>query len=822
MNRFEDAEGGETLEGTTIAGVEASPELSCAHCGDPCRESDPKLGEKYFCCHGCLTVYRMLTEHKLGNYYQLNAQPGLSLRQHSGSEKFEFLDDPETARRLLDFSDGKLARVQLYVPQVYCSSCIWLLENLYRLQPAVLESKVDFVKKEIAISFREDKLTLRELVELLASLGYTPSLTLDTTEKKPDRRIGRRLLLQTGLAGFAFANIMLLSFPDYLDTVGAIGSEFTRFFGVVSLVLATPVFLYSAADFFKTAWGSLRRRQMHLDVPISLGIIALFARSIYDIVTATGTGFLDSMSGLVFFLLIGRIIQTRTYRALSFDRDYKSYFPLYVTRVSGDTTQQVAATNVTVGDRIAVRNGELVVADAILISSEASIDYSFVSGEAEPVRRKSGDLVYAGGRVSGDRVELEVVKDVSQSYLVSLWNSQQFKRERESKASQLAESVARYFTAGVLLLAAITFAAWFPQGLNSALLTATAVLIVACPCALALTIPFTYGTAMQVMGARELYLRNQGVVEGLAKADTIVFDKTGTLTVGGSGGVEFEGEALTARERHLIKSLALQSIHPMSRQIVEMLDHATASIPQGVTENPGRGILGRVANVEVKIGSREWIGTEPGNAADAAPESGGEAWVTFDGVIRGRFVMRSQVRPDVGQSLSTMRNTHSLWLLSGDGDREKARFTDYFEDDKLIFRQSPQQKLDFMDRLRSGGKRLIMLGDGLNDAGALAASDVGIAVSDRVASFTPASDAILAGESLWRMPAFIGLSKRAIKIVVAGFIISFVYNFVGLYFAVTGQLSPLLAAILMPLSSVTVVGFAVAATRLAAKREGLI
>ncbi len=814
------------FEHSSVADADTSATLVCAHCGDSCRTGDPVLGDLHFCCNGCLAVYRILKENKLDNYYKLNDHPGLSLKVDSDPDgvenEFEFLDDADTARKILDFSNGKLARVRLYVPQIYCSSCVWLLENLYRLQPAVLESKVDFVRKELTVSFREDKLTLRGLVELLASLGYTPNLTLESAGSKPHQGIDRRLLLQTGIAGFAFANIMLLSFPDYLDTIGGLGPKFTRFFGVVSLILALPVFFYSAADFFKTAWGSLRRLQMHLDVPISLGISALFLRSVYDIVTATGTGFLDSMSGLVFFLLIGRIIQTRTYKALSFDRDYRSYFPLYVTRIFKNRFQQVAATSLVTGDRIAVRNGELVVADSILISEKASIDYSFVSGEAKPVSCKSGDTVYAGGRIAGERAELEVVKDVSQSYLVSLWNSQLFKRQRKGALSRLAESVARYFTAAVLIAAAVTFLAWFSAGLNTALLAATAVLIVACPCALALTIPFTFGTAMQLMGARRFYLREQGVVEALARADTIVFDKTGTLTVGGAGEIEFDGRELSAKERYLIKSVALQSAHPLSRQIAEALHKATASVATEVEEIPGCGISGMVGDVSVKLGQRAWL--EPGNAEVARngrAESGGEAWVAINNQIRGRFVLHSDMRRDVETGLTRLQQSHSLWLISGDSETERGRFAEFFDDDKLIFRQSPHDKLHFMDGLRDQERKLIMVGDGLNDAGALAASDVGIAISDRVASFTPASDAILDGEELWRLPAFIDLSKRAVKIVLAGFAISFVYNLVGLYFAVTGQLSPLLAAILMPISSVTVVGFAVAATRLAARREGL-
>ncbi len=803
-------------------GADTAENPSCAHCGDPCASDAVTTGGLHFCCTGCQAVYQLLKDNKLDSFYEISGGAGLSLKGRGANEQFSYLDDELVSRRLLDFSDGTTSRATFYIPQMYCSACIWLLENLQRLNPAIVESRVNFPRRRLTVTFRTADFSLRRLTELLASLGYTPKLTMGDVEKKSFFTDNRRLILMTGVAGFAFANIMLFSFPDYLATVAALPREFAAYFGYLSLLLALPVLLYSSRDFFRTAITGLKQRQINLDVPISIGILALFARSAYEITAGVGSGYLDSMSGLVFLLLIGRVVQAKTFQALTFDRDYKSYFPLFVTRLKSGREEQVGIQRLEIGDRMLVRSGELIVADAVLIGDSASIDYSFVTGESTPVLRGPGDAVYAGGRIIGPAALMDTIKAVSQSYLVSLWDSERFARRQNGLATRISLRVANRFTYAVIGIALATFFYWFGSGIGTAVNNATAVLIVACPCALALAIPFTFGTAMTILGRRRFFLRDQAVIEKMSASDAIVFDKTGTLTDTQAAAVRFHGQELADDERAAIKSVARQSTHPLSRAIGSFLSSAAAIEVVNIKEVPGKGISALASVGTIRLGAGQWLSESGLPLPESTEPNAAQVYVAIDSTVLGYFDLAPSFRESAQLIVPALKHTHQLWLLSGDNDAAADTLLPLFDSaDRMKFQQSPHEKLSFIDDLRESGRKVVMVGDGLNDAGALAAADVGIAVTNEVASFSPACDAILSADAMQELPGFLRLSRMAVRIVIASLVISLAYNVIGLYFAVTGSLSPLIAAILMPVSSISVVGFAVLGTKLAARRLGL-
>ncbi len=796
--------------------IKVEQELLCAHCGEVCRRDSVTEGELAFCCRGCLTVYHLLRDNNLDSFYQIHGATGISLKGKENAGRFEFLDDESVRQKLLDFTDGTTSRVTFHVPQVYCSSCIWLLENLHRLDPAIIESRVNFPKRTLAVTFRETELSLRKVTELLAQLGYTPKITLQTVEKRSFVQDNKRLILQTGIAGFAFANIMLFSFPDYLAGEAGVGAQYQRYFGFLSLLLALPVFFYSAVDFFRAAYQGLRVKQVHLDLPLSIGILALFVRSSYEVATQSGTGYFDSFTGLVFFLLIGRVFQSKTFQTLSFDRDYKSYFPLSVTIKGKTGEQQIVLSKLNLGDVVVVRNGELIVADSILRTREVAIDYSFVTGESNPVSKAAGDTLYAGGRIVGAPAEMEVIKEVSQGYLVSLWSSSKFAHRREGRATRISQKVGARFTIAVITVSLATFAYWLRFGIDGAITNTTAVLIVACPCALALSIPFTFGTVMQIFGRRGLFLREPNIVENIAQVDTVVFDKTGTLTSTTESSTRFIGEELTKHQMAMLKGLAMASTHPSSRRIVAWASAGETIKPNRVEELPGQGIIGLFETGEMRIGSSRWAVKE-----DSTANKTGTVVVLNDEVL-GRFEFHGGFREAAGEMIPALRERFDVSLISGDNAKQADEFAAIFGGtENLRFEQSPHDKLGYVDGLKSAGKRVLMVGDGLNDSGALAAADVGVALTEDIAAFSPASDAILAAERLGELPRYLNLSRRALRIVQVSFMISLIYNVIGAYFAVTGQLSPLIAAVLMPVSSVSVVGFAVMMTRLSARQLGL-
>jgi Cu+-exporting ATPase len=793
-------------------------ETKCYHCGEPFQEEPRYLEDKAFCCEGCKTVYEILNSNGLCQYYTIDAKAGVSLRGRT-KEEYAYLDDPEVTAQLLNFSDGVQTKVTFYLPQIHCASCIWLLENLYKLNPGILASQVNFLKKEVYLTYSEQAISLRKVVELLASIGYAPAINMSDLDSDKKPIADRSFYYKLGVAGFAFGNIMLLSFPEYLGLDKSSDAFFFEVFGYLNILLSIPVVFYSGWDYLRQAWLALRQWTLDINVPLALGIVVFFVRSVYEIVTHTGAGFLDSMAGLVFFLLIGKWFQQKTYHNISFERDYKSYFPISASKKTGDITTTVSLDKLTPGDIIIIKHQELVPADSVLLKGEAEIDYSFVTGEADPINVKSGEKIYAGGRQIGSAIEVSLTRKVSQSYLTQLWNNEAFAKPKHfTGASRVANRIGKYFTAVILLIAFSTLIYWYPTDSTKAINAFTAVLIIACPCAVALAIPFIFGNVLRILGKNAFYLKNTGVIESLADVQAVVFDKTGTLTNRAQSELQFIGVPLDSNEKSMIRALVSQSSHPISQQILSFLlqEDITSNNPPTVekwVETIGKGIQGIVNHTFIKIGSKSFIDIYLHNEC---PEDRG-VYIQFDHTIRGYFHINNRYRDGLHKVIDYFKQSSNIFLLSGDNDREKSFLSPIFKSGQLLFRQNPQDKLDFVKKLQADGQKVLMLGDGLNDAGALQQSDAGIVVTENTNNFTPACDAILHADHFEQLPQLLEYTRKSINLVYLAYGMAFIYNIFGLSYAVTGVFTPVVAAILMPLSSVTVVLFGVLSSNVLAK-----
>jgi len=785
--------------------IKATTKTTCYHCGENCDTSasiilssgSTKLS---FCCEGCKMVYEILNDNGLCQFYDIEEKAGISLKGKQKTQ-YAYLADEKIVEQLINFSNEKISKATFLIPQIHCASCIWLLENLYKLNDGILSSKVNFLKKEVYVTFANSATTYRKIVELLASIGYTPAINLSDLDKPQKRVVDKRLFYQLGVAGFAFGNIMLLSLPEYF---GLSETIFQEIFGYLNILLILPVVFYSGQDYLKSAWEGLKQRHLNIDVPISLGILTLFGRSIFEILTHSGAGYMDSLAGLVFFLLIGKWFQQRTYHQLSFERDYKSYFPIAATVLKNGLETSVALSQLKIGDIILLKNGQLIPSDGILQKGIARIDYSFVTGESDPVRMAIGEKLFAGGRQTGGTIQLTVTKKVAQSYLTQLWNEDTFQKETETTTSQLANRVGKYFTMIILTIAFATLAYWLPKDIPLAINAFTAVLIIACPCAVALSIPFTFGNALRLLGRKGFYLKNTNVIEGLNDLNSIVFDKTGTITKASESQVNYQGKTLSKKEQKAVYALVKESSHPVSRQIAALLSASRTSSsgstlpPKPITnfkENIGKGIQGKHDNLLIEIGKLANKGT----------------FLKINGQQKGIFTSQNSYRKGLAFVLKQWYNKFRLFVLSGDNDQEKSFLEKWFFKNHLFFQQSPKDKLQFIQKLQASGGKVLMLGDGLNDAGALQQADVGIVIAEDTNNFTPACDAILDAKQFMQLPDFIRYAQQSLKVVYAAYGLAFIYNVIGLSFAVQGTLSPVIAAILMPLSSVTIVAFGVLA-----------
>ena len=781
---------------------------NCFHCGQEIEKERISLDNKIFCCNGCKSVYEILNINDLGNFYELNKRSGIRPNDDNISQ-FDYLDTQEIFDKVTDFSEGNTSLVTFKIPVIHCSSCIWLLESLHTLNPNINYSQVNFTRKNVQISFNHNELKLSELAKFLSNLGYKPVINLETAEKK-EEFLDKTLVIKLAIAGFAFGNGMFFSYPEYagevMGTTDFWMDKYKPLFRFLMFLLATPVVFYSASDYFKSAWFGLKNKIVNIDVPIVLGILMLYGRSIYETLTNYGAGYFDTLCGLLFFMLLVKLFQKRTYSALSYDRDYKSFYPIAVTKVDFNGKQDnILLSDLKIGDRIMVRNQEIIPVDAVLINGEGNIDNSFITGESASIPKKAGDKIFAGGKQIGSALELEVIKTVNQSYLTQLWNKEAFKKY-ETGLDNLTNEISKYFTFIILAITLIAGIYWGRIDFEKMFQVVAAILIIACPCALALSAPFTFGHVMRILGRNKFYVKDTLTIEKISKIDTLVFDKTGTITHNKKSNINFEGKEFSDFDLKNIKSLLKNSNHPLSKALYDFVEVEDEYFPvENFREIPGKGYEANVRGTKYKIGSAKLIGQKSKSLETAVYISRNEEFL-------GKFIFKNEYRDDLKTLFKSLYG-YQIHILSGDNSSEEIKLKTMIPNvTEMAFNQSPEDKLNYIKNLQDHQHKVAMFGDGLNDAGALKQSNVGIAVADDTNSFTPSSDVIMAGNKLVDFAKYLKFCKDAMKIVKMTFAISFMYNIIGLGFAVTGHMSPLFAAILMPISSISVVAFTSVAT----------
>ncbi|MDF2449953.1 MAG: P-type ATPase, translocating [Bacteroidota bacterium] len=775
----------------------------CYHCGEDCDNDSIETDEKIFCCHGCKTVYEIINQNNLCSYYDIETAPGINQKKAIRSGKFDFLDDAKIKSELIHFKDSEQEHITFYLPQMHCSSCIWILENLKKINPGITRSQVNFIKKDVTIVYDFKKTTLKKVAETLTLIGYEPHISLNNAEGKKVKKTDNSRIVKLGIAGFCFGNIMMLSFPEYFSMGEIEDPKLQQWFNYLNLILSLPVFFYSASEFFVSGYKGLRQKFLNIDAPIALAVLITFLRSVYEILLETGSGYLDSMSGIVFFMLVGRYFQNRTYQNISFDRDFKSYFPLGVSVINSDNTEkQVSVSDLKPGDRIKIHHDEIIPADGILFLGKATIDYSFVTGESLPVEKSIGEIVYAGGKQTTGAIEMEVVKETSQSYLTQLWNNETFKENKEEPKKSFIHSVSRYFTYSLFSVASIAAAYWAINDTSKIWNAVTSVLIVACPCALLLSATFTNGNMIRILNKYKFFVKNESVIERMESIDTVVFDKTGTITEQTQSEIHFEGNPLNQEQNRIIRSLAGQSNHPLSRHILSCLPFDKTLPVKSYEEIKGQGTTATIAGSLVKIGSAQFVT----GSNHFSSSRGSRIFVSINDEFLGCFVIQNNYRKNLREIISALKNQFQLKILSGDNASEEPFLKTVFGNQtEMLFNQKPEDKLRVIKKLQQRKRKVLMIGDGLNDAGALKQSDVGIAISDNTNTFSPACDAILSGKNFILLNELIRYCRKQKQIIYSSFVLSVVYNLVGLYFAVQGDLKPVIAAILMPASSVSIV-----------------
>ncbi len=795
--------------------AEAQAESSCVHCGERVPRADVPSSGPAFCCAGCRSVYEIVQACGLSGYY---AQPERSAaRPLPSPRKYQELDDPAFQSQHCRELDRARSSVELLLEGVHCSACVWLVERVGRVVPGVLSSRLDLSRNVVELIWDRERTSLSAIARGLSSLGYPPH-ALGTPLTALSRARDRDLLLRLGCAGAAAGNVMLLALALYSGAFSGMEHSYQVLFRWSSLAIATPSVFWAGAVFLRGGLAALRTRTPHMDLPVSIGILSGYVGGAVNTLSGRGEIYFDSLCTLIFLLLIGRYLQQSHHRRSSSQSELLlSLAPQTAHLVEAGGERDVPAAGVAPRSLVRVGGGERIPVDGLVERGSASLDTSLLTGEPMPLEAKLADRVYAGTSCQSGELWIRVEAAAEATRLGRLMSSVEATQRQRSPIVRLADRVAGYFVVGILGVAALSLAIWLQLDRAHAVDHMVALLVVTCPCALGMATPLAVSAALGRAAKAGILFKGGEYIEELAKPGTIVFDKTGTLTLGQPQLVGWFGDAALQPSLRAAESLCT---HPLARAIQRAFP-ANALRVEGLHELPRGGLSASVAGVPLLVGSpalvAEQLGSLPGWAHDlvTAHALGGHTPVVIaaHGVVRAIAAFGDTVRPEARANLARLAALgFDFEILSGDHPAVVASVADELGIARARAHggQSPEAKLEHIRELRRRG-RVFMVGDGVNDAAAMAAANVGIAVHGGAETCLRAADVFATRPGLGPIAEAAAGARRTLAAIRRGIVISLAYNVAGIGLAAAGLLSPLVAAVLMPLSSISVVSLALRA-----------
>ncbi len=805
--------------------LHAAP-VACAHCGLAVPAGLVREGEeKQFCCSGCRQVHALVNEWGFDQYYRLvDQQNGVLEPAQLTGRSFEDFDDERLQQEATEAAGAGRCRTRLYLEGVHCSACVWLVEKLPAALPGVDEIRLNLGSSVAEVTWEPGKTRLSAVGRALDRLGYTPHVHRASKVQEARRSEDRATLARLGVAAACAMNLMFLHGAIYAGEHSGMASPYETFFRWVSLGIALPVLAFSARPFFQTAAAGLRARIVHIDLPVAIALSVAFAASAWNTVRGSGPLWFDSLAMLVAALLGARQVQRGAQRAALERADSLRgvAFIEFARRLEGPgpdaPTVEVPVTGLAQGERVEVRSGELVPVDGVVLAGRSSLDNAVLTGESEPVQVREGDAVNAGATNLGARLVVRVDAAGEETRVGALLSLVQEALGRRPALLRTTDLLARRFVQALLALAVVTGAAWLHRGPEVALERVVALLVVACPCALGLSVPLAVSVALMRAARSGIFVKDPDALERLRHVDTVLLDKTGTLTEGKATFARYEGDDAAL---DLAAALEAESSHAVARAFRASYGRSVTVVrsAEDVREVPGQGISGRLDGRDVRVGNRAHVeaagaSVPPALAerADALVAEGlSPVFVAVDGSVDGVAGVGDPIRPDARKTLDALRARGiRVRILSGDHPAVVARVAAELgvpaEDARGGL--DPEAKRDAVAALteeKGRARAIVMVGDGVNDAAALALADVGVAVLGGTGASIAAADVVLTREGVAPLLDVLDGSQRLRGVIRRNLGFSFVYNVAASTAVVLGFVGPLLAAVLMPVSSLTVV-----------------
>ncbi len=762
----------------------------------------------YFCCNGCQGVYHLLNEEGLGSFYDKLGDTTLqpAAQKHDDLERFDL---EGFKNKYIKVHEDGLYEIHLIIEGIHCSACVWLNEKVLHKTPGILEASINYTNNKAKVLFDPEEIKLSKIIETIRSIGYNAYPYDPALQEERAVSTRKSYYMRILVAVFGMMNIMWLAIAHYAGYFSGIEQRFKDILNVAEFILATPVLFYSGWIFFRGAYYGWKNRIVNMDTLVATGALSAYLYSIYAMVTKTGEVYFDSVVMIITFVLVGKYLEVLSKKSAVDTLDsIMGTTPTEVTLIKGNSKALVSVENVTQGDLIELKPGEKVVIDGKVVSGEASFDESSLTGESEPILRQKGDEIRSGSICLDSVIRYEATKDASSSLLSSIVSLLEESITKKPRIEQLANTVSGYFSTTILLIALATFAGWYlaTGSFERSLIVGISVIVIACPCALGLATPMATLVGISLAAKRGILFKEATYLETMAKSDLLALDKTGTITEGKPSVIHAQVEA--DFDPALLYALTESSNHPVSQGIKRYLEtrYEKLSTPT-LTEIKSIEAKG----VEAYCETTHLLG---GNAAlmrshGIKIDHEGEHTLFYFAVgqeIKAYFELSDRLREGAKEAIEAIQKMGiRVVMLTGDHEASAKRIAQVVGIEEVYARLLPQEKAALIDRFHQEGHIVVMAGDGINDAIALARSDIAIAMGNGADVAISVSDVVLLDERPKSLQEAYRISRRTFRAVKENLAFSLLYNLIAVPLAVAGYVTPLIAALSMSLSSLIVV-----------------
>lgn len=794
---------------------------TCAHCHAPLGKQPVRHAEHEFCCGGCVGAFVAMQG--------LRQSCPVPTKQPVSAGKFSHFDDPAFQKQLVTVGDVGEYRATLAVKGMRCASCVWVMEELPGRLDGVIEARVDFRRGRVLLRWNPSRVALSRIAETIEAMGYEPAPLGAVKDETEQRKADRAAMGRLAVAGACAGNAMLLAIAMYAGLFDEMAAEHVAAFRWASLLVTLIAVLWPGRVFFESAWKGIRTRAINLDGPIALALLAGAVWSTYSTIVGHGEVYFDSVSVLIFALLIGRYVQQRQQRwAADAVELLFTLTPGSARRVKrgpgsgGEEIESVSVLSIMHGDIVEVPAGDSLPVDGVVTRGVSTVDQAFLTGESKPREISIGDEVFAGSVNLTGLIRVEARASGTETRVGKLMEMVQDASGRRADIAKVADKVGSAFLAAMLIAAACTFVAWLPMGVGRAIESAVALLVVTCPCALGLATPLAFTITIGRGARRGILIKGGNSLQRLAKGGKLFLDKTGTLTEGVMEVKQWHG---SAHLRTVAAILEADSMHPVGQAIALAGQSSDShSLICDIRHTQGAGVEGVVNGRLIKVGSAAFVADRRypiGFAYQHAAEQGAFAgltpvFVSVDGVVSACALVGDRLRPEAPATVRALQEQGwECEILSGDDQNVVHQVAAMCGIQKYRGNLTPEAKLEIIREEMGEAdvksrRAVVMVGDGVNDAAALAAADVGIAVAGGAQASLAAADIYVSRPGLEPLLELMTASTRTMKVVKLALCSSIVYNVTAGTLAVTGHMSPIIAALVMPLSSMTAIAMCVA------------